>query len=50
LDQVIAGEAIEPIPGALNTYISNLRHKLENDPHQPRLIQTVRSRGYRLAV
>ena len=50
LDQLIAGEAPEPIPGALNTYISNLRHKLETNPHEPRLIQTVRSQGYRLAV
>jgi two-component system KDP operon response regulator KdpE len=50
LEQAIAGTEMAGTPGALNTYISTLRGKLETNPHRPRLIQTVRSRGYRLTV
>lgn len=35
---------------ALNVYVRQLRHKVERDPDQPRLIQTVRSVGYRFAA
>ena len=34
----------------VNVYISRLRHKLERDPGHPRLILTLRGRGYALAV
>lgn len=30
--------------------ISRLRHKIEDDPHAPRLVETVRGAGYRLRV
>jgi len=50
LEQAIAGDEAASTPGALNTYISTLRGKLEANPHRPRLIQTVRARGYRLTV
>ncbi|MCC7103693.1 MAG: response regulator transcription factor [Chloroflexi bacterium] len=50
LEQAVAGDPHGVSESALNTYISNLRQKLESDPARPRLIQTVRSRGYRLAV
>jgi len=50
LEQAITGSSSGCAPGELHTYISNLRHKLEPDPSNPTLIETVRSRGYRLAV
>jgi DNA-binding response OmpR family regulator len=50
LEAVLADGPSEDAPGGLNTYISNLRHKLETDPDNPSLIETVRGRGYRLAV
>jgi len=34
----------------LNTAIKKLRHALDDDPKEPRLIETVRGRGYRLLV
>jgi DNA-binding response OmpR family regulator len=50
LEQAIAGDVAAGTPGALNTYISTLRAKLDTGPHGPGLIQTVRARGYRLTV
>jgi two-component system KDP operon response regulator KdpE len=50
LEAVLADGPSEDAPGGLNTYISTLRHKLETDPDNPSLIETVRGRGYRLAV
>ena len=35
-------------PRTVDTHILSLRKKIELDPHQPRLIQTVRNIGYRL--
>jgi DNA-binding response OmpR family regulator len=34
--------------GQAELYISRVRHKIEADPTRPRLIETVRGRGYRL--
>ena len=50
LEAALADGPSEDAPGGLNTYISNLRHKLEADPDNPRLIETVRGQGYRLVV
>lgn len=50
LEQAIAGAEAAGTPGALNTYISTLRAKLDTSPRGPGLIQTVRARGYRLTV
>lgn len=36
-----------PNSRALDQYISALRHKIEHDPQQPRIIETVRGIGYR---
>jgi DNA-binding response OmpR family regulator len=33
----------------VDNYIMKLRHKVEPDPARPRLILTVRGKGYRLA-
>jgi DNA-binding response OmpR family regulator len=30
--------------------VKNLRHKLEDDPHRPRYVQTVQHAGYRFAA
>lgn len=50
LERVIAGDAVEGVDGALNTYIYNLRHKLASLSSRSELIETVRAHGYRLAV
>lgn len=42
------GYAYEGMGRALDTHIRNLRRKIERDPGQPELIQTVHSIGYRL--
>jgi DNA-binding response OmpR family regulator len=36
--------------GIVRPHISRLRHKLERDPSRPRLIRTVRGRGYLLSL
>jgi DNA-binding response OmpR family regulator len=33
----------------VEVHITNLRHKLREDPESPRWLQTVRGMGYRLA-
>jgi two-component system response regulator RegX3 len=35
---------------AIDVHVSNLRRKLEDDPRNPRRLQTVRGAGYRLAA
>jgi len=35
---------------AIDVHVSNLRRKLEDDPREPRLLQTVRGTGYRLVA
>jgi DNA-binding response OmpR family regulator len=35
-------------PRTIDVHVRHLREKLERDPHQPQLIQTVRGVGYRL--
>ena len=41
----VAGDFVND--NTLTVYIKRLRDKIENDPQQPRLIQTVRGLGYR---
>ena len=50
LERAIAGEWTEGSDGALHTYIYNLRQKLAGVSNESELIETVRARGYRLAV
>ncbi len=42
----IAGDFVND--NTLTVYIKRLREKLEEDPQNPRIIQTVRGFGYRL--
>ena len=42
----IAGDFVND--NTLTVYIKRLREKLEDDPQNPRIIQTVRGFGYRL--
>jgi DNA-binding response OmpR family regulator len=49
LDQ-IQGVAYEGYERTVDTHIMNLRSKIEADPHQPQLIQTVYGVGYRFAA
>lgn len=45
--QVIQGENYSPLEKTINVHIRNLRVKIEDDPANPRLIQTVFGVGYR---
>lgn len=45
----VHGVAFESYERAIDTHIKNLRRKIEPDPRQPALIQTVYGIGYRLA-
>jgi DNA-binding response OmpR family regulator len=50
LAEAVWGETDGASPGAINTYIADLRRKLEPIPNRPRMLQTVRGVGYRLSV
>jgi DNA-binding response OmpR family regulator len=50
LAQAVWGDEQSPSTEAINTYIADLRRKLEPEPGRPRLLRTVRGSGYRLAV
>jgi DNA-binding response OmpR family regulator len=50
LAQAVWGDAPAASTGAINTYIADLRRKLEPFSGRPRLLQTVRGVGYRLAT
>jgi len=45
----VHGVAFESFERAIDTHVKNLRRKLEPDPRQPRLIETVYGVGYRFA-
>jgi two-component system, OmpR family, response regulator len=52
-DQLInltRGPAAGPFERSIDVLISRLRQKLESDPKNPKLIQTVRSEGYMLTA
>jgi DNA-binding response OmpR family regulator len=46
--QAIWGDGAYRDPRGIDVHIRHLREKLEEQPEQPRLIQTVRGVGYRL--
>jgi two-component system, OmpR family, response regulator MtrA len=50
LAQAIWGDGSTASIPAINTYIADLRRKLERERGAPRLLQTVRGIGYRLAT
>jgi DNA-binding response OmpR family regulator len=49
LEHAIWGTRIGASPNTIDSYVSDLRHKIEPDPGRPRYICTVRGKGYRLA-
>ena len=44
------GKEAEPLDRSIDVQVSRLRHRLGDDPRDPRLIKTVRGEGYVLAV
>lgn len=50
LRELMNRDASESFGRSIDVLINRLRHHLEDDPHHPRLIQTIRGGGYRLAV
>lgn len=50
LAEAIWGTAPTASPSAITTYVAELRRKLERAGGRPRLLQTVRGAGYRLAT
>jgi DNA-binding response OmpR family regulator len=44
------GNAEEAFDRSIDVHVSRLRHKLGDDPKQPRLLKTVRGLGYMLAL
>jgi two-component system, OmpR family, response regulator RegX3 len=44
------GIGVEPLSNTLDVHVWRLRQKLETDPSRPRLLETVRRRGYRLST
>ncbi|HYH94048.1 MAG TPA: response regulator transcription factor [Candidatus Saccharimonadales bacterium] len=49
LDAVYGHEAAEVLDRTIDVHIRRLRDKLDDDPEQPRYVQTVRGVGYRAA-
>ena len=47
LYEVVGGETCEGGSDSIMVHISNIRAKLEDDPSNPRVIETVRGLGYR---
>jgi DNA-binding response OmpR family regulator len=48
--QLIKGREWAAYDRGIDTQVMRLRKKIEADPHQPRLIKTVRGAGYLFAV
>jgi len=46
----VRGYEFEGYERTVNTHIKNLRHKMEVDPRNPRLVETVVGGGYRLGL
>ncbi|WP_248359753.1 response regulator transcription factor [Anaeromyxobacter oryzae] len=44
------GSADEAFDRSIDAHVSRLRHKLGDDPRQPRLLKTIRGAGYMLAI
>jgi DNA-binding response OmpR family regulator len=49
LEVAIWGAGAGASPNTIDSYISDLRRKVEPDPTRPRYVLTIRGRGYRLA-
>jgi DNA-binding response OmpR family regulator len=47
--QLMHGTAEEAFDRSIDVHVSRLRHKLEDDPRNPRLLKTIRGVGYMLA-
>jgi len=45
-EQLLGERDIDPFDRSIDVRISRLRRKLEDDPHDPRLIKTVYGAGY----
>jgi len=46
----VRGYEFEGYERTIDSHIKNLRRKLERDPHEPRIIETVLGVGYRLTI
>jgi two-component system OmpR family response regulator len=44
------GKEADPLDRSIDVQVGRLRHRLRDDPRDPRLIKTVRGEGYVLAV
>ena len=44
------GHEADPLDRSIDIQISRLRHRLQDDPSDPKIIKTVRGEGYLLAV
>jgi DNA-binding response OmpR family regulator len=47
--RTIGSDAFESSPRAVDTFISKIRAKIEDDPHSPAYLLTIRGAGYRFA-
>ena len=46
----VRGYEFEGYERTVDSHIKNLRHKIEDDPRQPRIVLTVLKGGYRLGL
>ena len=46
----VRGDDVESFERAIDTHVKNLRRKVEEDPGNPRIVQTVLGGGYRLGL
>ncbi|MGE5763756.1 MAG: winged helix-turn-helix domain-containing protein [Mycobacterium leprae] len=44
------GYEFEGYERTVDSHVRNLRHKVEADPHEPRIVQTVVGAGYRFGL
>ena len=50
LVDLVRGSPDDAFDRSIDVHISHLRHKLGDDPRNPRLLKTVRGVGYMVAV
>lgn len=48
--ETLSGREWNPMDRSVDTLISKVRQKIEEDPHRPQIIKTVRGAGYRLSI
>lgn len=46
--QLLHGSADEAFDRSIDVVVSRLRHKVEDDPRNPRMLKTIRGAGYML--